>query len=98
MNDMGHQESAQRELDRIVDRLKGMPLNKLTDAAPTVREYLTRILYLNKQVHPDDPTNLPAVGDHALPDQLRVIANDVIGTQKEPELAKLLTDMRRALP
>lgn len=91
-------EGAQRELDRIVDRLRGMPLTRLSDAAPTVREYLTRILYLNKQVHPEDPTTLPTVGDHALPDQLRVIAHDVIGTDQESELAMLLTALRRALP
>lgn len=86
---------AHRELERVVDRLRSMPLSRLSLAAPLAFTTCEQI-----QVAIDDPRPVPRLADHAAGDQLAVVARDAL--QRHPERADaigdLLVDLRRALP
>lgn len=86
---------ALRELERVVDRLRSMPLSRLSLAAPLAFATCEQI-----QVAVDDPRPVPRIADHAAGDQLAVIAQDALARRPEGTavIADLLIELRRALP
>lgn len=84
-----------RELERVVDRLRSMPLSRLTVAAPLAHAACAQILQAIDDVRP-----VPRLADHASGDQLAVIGRDAL--ERRPDRAEaieaVLVDLRRALP
>lgn len=87
-----------RELARVVDRLRTMPLTKLTAAADAA--YGTATLLLHRT--PGVPQHLPRIADHAAGDQLAVIGQDFRGLVDDEaavaEATAALIELRRTLP
>jgi hypothetical protein len=100
-DDLG--EEYERELVRVVERLRTMPLTKLTTCADQVFALCRQFAELTSQAGstlPGAPT-LSRLGDHALPDQLQVLGMELAATADPTTLARaheLLVEMRKALP
>jgi hypothetical protein len=86
------------ELQRVIDRLRTMPLTKLQASADEARRTAQHLLTLT----PDAHRVLPRIADHACGDQLAVIGQDFQRTQKDEaaiaEATAALVELRRALP
>jgi hypothetical protein len=86
------------ELDRVVDRLRTMPLTRTDAAAALTYPVTCRILQLQGTTHPD----LPRLADRAAGDQLAVIGREFIATTHDEaaiaEATAALVELRRALP
>lgn len=88
-----------RERDRCVDRLRGMPLTRLPDAADLAYETACALAALT----PDAAGHaLPRLADHAAGDQLAVVADDLLASDPDDraltQAAAALTSLRRSLP
>lgn len=87
-----------RERDRVVERLRTMPLAKLSGAADLAYDAACGILERSA----DAGRTLPRLADHAAGDQLAVITDDFL--RADPDDADvqaataILTGLRRSLP
>jgi hypothetical protein len=100
-DDLG--EEYERELARVVERLRTMPLTKLTTCADQVFALCRQFAELASAAGSTLPgaRSLPRLGDHALPDQLQVLGMELAATADLATLARaheLLVGMRKALP
>ena len=88
---------AERELNRVVERLRTMPLGRLAVAAPLAYDACRAMLAVIGEEHP-----LPRLADHAAADQVSVIAADswarADGADAQARIVEILTELRRALP
>jgi hypothetical protein len=96
-------EEFERELARVVERVRTMPLTKLATCANEVFELCGQLADLAGQAGSSLPgaAGLPRLGDHALPDQLRVLGMELTATADPTSLDQahdLLVSMRKALP
>ena len=100
MND-GAEEFA-RELGRVVDRLRGMPLTRLAASAALAFDASQRLLSMAIAAGDLVSGDLPRIGDHGAGDQLAVIGHDFAslqpGAADYAEATELLVELRRALP
>lgn len=87
----------ERELDRVLTRLAGLPERHRTQAADLTHAAAQRIRDLT--VDSEAPRDVPRIGDHAAGAQLQVICAELTMTGgDETEAAQVLADLRRALP
>lgn len=88
----------QTELNRVVERLRTMPLTKLQTCTPDAWGTAQQILLLT----PDTPPQLPQIADHACGDQFAVIGQDFLKSANEEaaiaEATAALIELRRILP
>ena len=88
----------ERELNRIVDRLRGMTMTRLPASADLAQHLLSMTIAAGDNL----PAEPPRLGDHAAGDQLAVIAHDFMALQPSDEevaaATELLTELRRSLP
>jgi len=103
MNDADLGEQYERELARVVERVRTMPLTKLATCSNQLFELCGAFAEFAHESGSGLPgaQSLPRLGDHALPDQLQVLGDELaaVGNPIALERAyKLLVDMRKALP
>ena len=96
-------EEYERELARVVERLRTMPLTRLATCADQVFALCGDLADLARESGAGLPgaEALPRLGDHALPDQLRVLGMELAAVgdlQAITRAHELLVDMRKALP
>jgi len=65
------------EVQRVVDRLRGMPINRLPNAAEAVRACCTELLAISARIGDRAPVPLPHLQPGALGDQVAVLAADL---------------------
>lgn len=87
-----------RELERVVDRLRSMPMTRLAPAADLAYATCLALLELAGDDHP-----LPRLADHAAGDQLAIVGGEALARHPGDEVVlarmhELLTELRRALP
>lgn len=91
-----------RELGRVVDRLRGMPLTKLAASAELAFRACERLLSMAIAAGDCAPALLPRLGDHASGDQLSVIGRDFASLEPDvvayAQATDILAELRRALP
>ena len=91
-----------RELGRVVDRLRSMPLTKLAASAELAFRACERPLSMAIATGDRAPALLPRLGDHAAGDQLAVIGHDFASLQPGvvayAQATDILAELRRALP
>lgn len=91
-----------RELSRVTDRLRGMPVTRLPASATLAFEASRRLLSMAIAAGDRVPGDLPRIGDHGAGDQLAVIGRDFASRQPGAvayaEATGLLVALRRALP
>lgn len=89
----------ERERDRCVERLRGMPLTKLTHSAELAYAASCALAELTPQARDHA---LPRIADRAAGDQLAVVANDLLASASDPTVLErgigILTALRRSLP
>ena len=92
----------ERELNRVVDRLRGMTMTRLPASADLAYATAQRLLSMTIAAGDNLPAEPPRLGDHAAGDQLAVIAHDFMALQPSDEevaaATELLTELRRSLP
>ena len=92
----------ERELNRVVDRLRGMTIARLPASADLAYATAQRLLSMTIAAGDNLPAEPPRLGDHAAGDQLAVIAHDFMALQPSDEevaaATELLTELRRSLP
>ena len=82
------------ELDRVVDRLRTMPITKLKDAAKLTRPVLSELAEMAGQSRP-----VPDIADRALGDQCAVLGQELIASGRPcAAAAVLLRELRLTLP
>jgi hypothetical protein len=96
-------EEYERELARVVERVRTMPLTKLPTCADSVFATCGELADLAHAYGSALPgaAALPRLGDHALPDQLQVLGMELAATGDPAALRSahdLLVSMRKALP
>jgi len=96
-------EEYQRELARVVQRVRTMPLTRLSTCADDVFALCAQFADLAHESGSGlaGSQSLPRLGDHALPDQLQVLGLELAATADRSTLESahaLLVDMRKALP
>lgn len=91
-----------RELGRVVDRLRGMPVTRLSGSAQLAFGACERLLSLAIAAGDRAPALLPRIGAHAAGDQLAVIGHDFASLQPGvvayEQATDILVELRRALP
>lgn len=95
-------EEFEAELNRVVTRLRSMPINKLSAAKETFLELSTALLENSAALGDAAPVALPVIEPRAYADVIAVLAQDVRNaatdeTQLVPATSAL-TAARRALP
>ena len=103
MSSVDLSEEYERELARVVERVRTMPLTRLATCSDEIFELCRSFADLAHESGSGLPgaQALPRLGDHALPDQLRVLGMELaaVGTPEVIERGyALLVDMRKALP
>ena len=92
----------ERELNRVVDRLRGMTMARLPASAALAFAASQQLLSMAIAAGDSVPAELPRIGDHAAGDQLAVIAHDFMALQPSIDMVAaatdLLTELRRSLP
>ena len=92
----------ERELNRIVDRLRGMTMTRLPASADLAHATAQRLLSMTIAAGGSLPAELPRLGDHAAGDQLAVIAHYFMALKPSNDevtaATELLTELRRSLP
>ena len=92
----------EREVNRVVDRLRGMTIARLPASADLAYEASQELLSMTIACGSSVPGELPRIGDHAAGDQLAVIAHDFLALQPSDDAVtaatELLTALRRSLP
>ena len=96
-------EEFERELARVVERVRTMPLTKLATCSDEVFELCGQLADLAGHAGSPLPgaAALPRLGDHALPDQLQVLGMELAATADSTTLAdahERLVKTRKALP
>ena len=82
------------ELDRVVDRLRTMPITKLERSASLTRPVLSELAEMAGQLRP-----VPDIADRALGDQCAVLGQELIDSGRPcAAAAVLLRELRIALP
>ena len=82
------------ELDRVVDRLRTMPVTKLPQAAKLTRPVLAEVAAMAGQMLP-----VPNIAERALGDQCAVLGQELIASGEPCAPASaLLRELRLALP
>jgi len=82
------------ELDRVVDRLRTMPITKLERAANLTRPVLSELAEMAGQLRP-----VPKIADRALGDQCAVLGQELIDSGRPcAAAAVLLRELRLMLP
>jgi hypothetical protein len=101
--DFEHREQIGVESSRIVDRLNGMPINRVDDAVRfAVRDAAQRVV--DRTADPARPTDasVPALGPSGLAAQVAVVVADYLrmatAASSDAAVAEVLTDLRRLLP
>jgi hypothetical protein len=88
----------ERELTRVVERLRTMPLTKISGCADLAYEAAQLIV----QRTPRSPQRLPRIADHGIGDQLFVVGQEFLGAEHDEaavtEVTAALIELRRALP
>ena len=91
-----------RELNRVVDRLRGMTMTRLPASAHLAYATAQHLLSMTIAAGDNLPAEPPRLGDHAAGDQLAVSAHDFMALQPSDEevaaATELLTELRRSLP
>lgn len=92
-----------RELARVVERLRTMPLTRLATCADGVFALCGTFADLAHESGSGlaGAQALPRLGDHALPDQLQVLGVELAAVGDPDAITRahaLLVDMRKALP
>ena len=103
MTDAELAEEYERELARVVERIRTMPLTRLSTCSEQVFALCGDLADLAHEAGAGAPGagSLPRLGDHALPDQLQVLGMSVVAVGDPGTIARahsLLVDMRMALP
>jgi len=93
----------ERELARVVERVRTMPLTKLATCADDIFALCGQFADLGRDWGSPLPgaTAVPRLGDHALPDQLQVLGMELAAIADPTSLTQahdLLVSMRKALP
>ena len=96
-------EDYERELARVVERVRTMPLTKLATCSDDVFALCCALADLSQAAGSRlaGSQALPRLGDHGLPDQLRVLGMELAATGENTQIERgyeLLVDMRKALP
>lgn len=96
-------EEFERELARVVERVRTMPLTRLAVCADGVFALCGRFADLSRESGSGLPgaAAVPRLGDHALPDQLQVLGMELAAVADTSTLANahdMLVSMRKALP
>lgn len=91
-----------RELMRIVDRLRSMPLARLESVQPQVHELADALVALARDLGDPAPVPLPGFSARASADVIMVLGTDVLRVARSDEqraaVAQRLAQARRALP
>ena len=103
MSDFEISEEFERELARVVERVRTMPLTKLSTCSDAVFALCCALADLAQAAGSGlaGSQALPRLGDHGLPDELRVLGMELAATGEHSQIARgyeLLVDMRKALP
>ena len=103
MTDAELAEEYERELARVVERIRTMPLTRLSTCSEQIFALCGDLADLAHEAGAGAPGAgaLPRLGDHALPDQLHVLGMELAAVADLAILARahsLLVDMRKALP
>jgi len=103
MSESEMSEEYERELARVVERVRTMPLTKLSTCSDDVFALCCALADLAQAAGSGlaGSQALPRLGDHGLPDQLRVMGMELAATGETTQIAlglELLVDMRKALP
>ena len=103
MSDSEIGEEYERELARVVERVRTMPLTKLATCSDDVFALCCALADLSQAAGSGlaGSRALPRLGDHGLPDQLRVLGMELAATGENAQITRgleLLVDMRKALP
>jgi hypothetical protein len=96
-------EEYERELARVVERVRTMPLTKLATCSDSVFALCCALADLAHESGSGlaGAQALPRLGDHALPDQLQVLGVELAAVGEMSAIDRgyaLLVDMRKALP
>ena len=96
-------EDYERELARVVERVRTMPLTKLSTCSDDVFALCCALADLAQAAGSGlaGSQALPRLGDHGLPDQLRVMGMELAATGENTQIERgheLLVDLRKALP
>lgn len=82
------------ELDRVVDRLRTMPVTKLPKAAQLTRPVLAELATMAGQL-----TLVPEITEHGLGDQCAVLGQELLNSgQPCAPASALLRELRLELP
>lgn len=96
-------EEYERELARVVERLRTMPLTRLSSCSEAVFALCRSLADLAHESGSGlaGGQSVPRLRDHALPDQLQVLGMEIASIADSAVLTRaheLLVDMRKALP
>lgn len=96
-------EEFSRELTRVTERVRTMPLTRLAQCNDMVYFACGSLADIARSAGSglNGGETLPRLGDHALPDQLQVLAGELLATGDATAITQglaLLVDMRKALP
>lgn len=98
---MTAEEDLRREADRVVERLRTMPLARLASAADGARALAQGLADRSADLSGQERREVPDVGDAAVGDQVAVMVADLLGLRPPPqqcaEAAEELARYRRAL-
>ena len=103
MTDEHPGEEYERELARVVERLRTMPLTRLNSCSDAVFDLCRSLADLAHESGSglSGGQSVPRLGDHALPDQLQVLGMEIAAVADAEVVMRaheLLVDMRKALP
>ncbi|MGI9136028.1 MAG: hypothetical protein ACR2JS_03070 [Candidatus Nanopelagicales bacterium] len=103
MTDADLGDEYERELARVVERTRTMPLTRLSTCSDDVFALCCTLADLAQESGSGlaGARAVPRLGDHALPDQLHVLGMELVAVADPAVLARahsLLVDMRKALP
>lgn len=103
MIDRGDVEEFDRELGRVVDRLRSMPITRVEAAVDPCRTAALALLRLNESLGDPAPCALPTVGPAALGDQIAVLGHDLrrLALDRRDTLTEatgVLASLRHELP
>lgn len=98
---MTAEEDLRREADRVVDRLRTMPLARLAASAPGARALAQGLADRSADLAGQQRREVPDVGDAAVGDQVAVMVADLLALRPPPQecagAAEEIARYRRAL-
>ena len=81
---MTAEEDLRREADRVVERLRTMPLARLSTSAPGARALAQRLEDRSAELSGRERREVPDVGDAAVGDQVAVMVADLLRLRPTP--------------